>query len=228
MSEYYTCSPQFPCNRPKKCGYCAKTRQMRIANTAESRNQADYLTWACLSEYDDKSKTRLLRALDTRGGMWTIEQGRMCGKIHLNVLAEGVHNAATIAAAYRLKGVEAWTKRVPRADIRNVAAYISKRDQYPDDDFKGRTYGSFGAWRGTVAEALTSKDMIQQAPTIAAQAIENEQRRQAAPMTAEVKRRLAELKREFEEEARTTELSAAEAALVRFPHLMSLDPRFKL
>lgn len=201
---------------------------MRIANTAEARNQADYLTWACLSEYDDKSKTRLLRALDTRGGIWTIEQGRMAGKIHLNVLAEGVHDAATIAAAYRFRGVETWTKRIPKADIRNVAAYISKRDQYPDDEFKGRTYGSFGTWRGTVAEALTSKGMIEAAPVIAAQTIELEQIRQAAPMSPEIKRRLAELRREFEDKSRTEELNATEAAMMRFPHLMSLDERQRL
>ena len=156
-----TCTPARLCRKWRTCARCARLRQARIADIAEQRARAPFLTWACL-DFDPTTKTRLLRsaALRGTGGLWTVEHGVKPGGrgLHLNLLIDSPAapppDAGQIARSAPHHNV--WAKPVARADVRNVAAYISKRSQFPDQTvYAGRIMGTWGHWR-TAFDILTT------------------------------------------------------------------------
>lgn len=159
-----TCPPWAPCRRWRTCARCARIRQAHIATLAETRAAGPYITWACL-DYDAAAKTAILRsrAFAGTGGLWTIEHGTKPGGrgLHVNLLIDRPDgpppDAADIARAAPKHNV--WAEPIARADVRNVAAYISKRSQYPDPAlYAGRLMGTWGHWRGPVDILATDTD----------------------------------------------------------------------
>jgi hypothetical protein len=108
--------------------------------------------------------------------MWSIEAGTKMGGLHVNLLFESQTElfAEQIAEAANIKGAEVWAKAIPAADLRNVAAYINKREGMPRAvDYKGNLYGCWGSWR-SLRQVAQHQTM---APLLAAASHEDELRR---------------------------------------------------
>lgn len=115
--------------------------------------------------------------------MWTIEQGDQVGRLHLNLIIDAPTppDAGDIVTAWRSDAAEVWAKSIPRSQIRNVAAYVSKRRQMPTTEaYEGRIFGTWGTWRGA-AEVMQSRDMVETAPIVAGLAIEQDMARLEVP-----------------------------------------------
>lgn len=170
-----SCAPGRLCRRWRVCPRCAGIRQAQLAGMAEKRAIAQTLTWACL-DYDPALKKKVLRsaALIGTGGIWTIEQGEKAGGrgLHMNLLIDPADRPEVSAGrlAKAAPGAEVWAQPVPRADVRNVVAYINKRRQMPDADrFEGRIMGTWGHWRGVAEIIATDRDTPATAQAMAIQ-----------------------------------------------------------
>lgn len=92
--------------------------------------------------------------------------------IHLNVLIGGDDpiDATTLAQAWRTEGARIWAEPVKPENIRNVAAYISKRCGMPTlEEYEGRLYGTFGAWKSLPELMMQAR----QAPVVQAAQFEH-------------------------------------------------------
>lgn len=159
-----SCAPGRLCHRWRVCPRCAGIRQAKAADLAERRAIAPAITWACL-DFDRETKQSVLRsaALIGTGGIWTIEHGERAGGrgLHLNLLIDAADRVQVTAErlARAVPGRDVWAQTVPRADVRNVAAYIHKRRQAPDPDrYDGRISGTWGHWRGAAEILATDRE----------------------------------------------------------------------
>jgi hypothetical protein len=94
----------------------------------------------------------------TPAGLWTVERSPTTENLHVNI----IHPAGFDAAH---PSFHRWQRAIT-GNVRNVAAYISKPEQFPrHEDHPGRLYGTLGPLWQYLANA-------QQAPVIAASALE--------------------------------------------------------
>lgn len=143
------------CGQWRTCDYCSRYRQKTIAdNAVKLMHRYGLVTWyrvtPQIAEHHTFKKIRagLKDRLNGRPAIWTIEQGQLSGKLHVNIITPD-HNLKPF------KDAENW-KSEPTARIREIAAYITKRSQYPNlEAYSGRIYG---AMKG-ITEVLLSKKM---------------------------------------------------------------------
>lgn len=150
------CTPQVPCGLHRHCDHCARLRQHRIAELAASRCRSEQPTYAVITGLSPLSAVVARRFRAGQGGIWTIEAGSKMGGLHANLIldADQPVTADEIAAQLGLANYAVWSQAIPRRDLRNVAAYISKRSGMPlRIDYDGRLYGSWGTWRGAAQVA---------------------------------------------------------------------------
>lgn len=146
-----TCTPLQPCHRWKHCDYCARLRQARIAELAASRCRHHEPTYAVITGLDARTVIDARKFHAGTGGMWTIEIGEKMHGLHANLIldASAPVTAEQIASTLNRPSSAVWAQAITRADLRNVAAYISKRAGAPRwQEFDGRLYGTWGTWRG--------------------------------------------------------------------------------
>lgn len=176
MKYSIPCTPQTPCHQHRHCDYCAALRQRKIAEIASSRHRGGVVTFATLTHLTGPAVAAARQLHPGQGGMWSVEAGTKMGGLHVNLLFESQTElfAEQIAAAAAIRGAEVWAKTIPAVDLRNVAAYINKREGMPRaTDYRGNLYGCWGSWRSLrqVAQAQTM------APLLAAASHEDELRR---------------------------------------------------
>jgi len=162
------CQPRARCKAFRTCPICARIRQAKIADAAERLAAlSPHNTWTTITP-DERGQAALLacraaflRAEEPPGAIWTVEIAPTTGRLHCNIL----HPTSSPRA---MRAARLW--QAPLAgNIREVAAYISKREQMPPPDhFDGRLYGTAGTlWQylaGTeappvVAAAKTQYDL---------------------------------------------------------------------
>jgi hypothetical protein len=165
ISENRPCHKGNRCRRWRVCPDCARIRQAQIADVAQ-RLSAIYpaLDWTILHPVRQGSaavataRAAWARASAAPAGIWTVEQSPETKNLHINIIHPRGFAAATPQA-------HVWREPL-RGDVRRVAAYISKPEQYPDRlDHPGRTYGTLGPLWAHLANP-------RQAETVAAAAIE--------------------------------------------------------
>lgn len=175
------------CNKSKRCGYfqhcdsCARLRQARFADKAQRLfpNIANlYLIRITPDESTASEIIRLKaaaqRQLKGKPALWTIEQGQMTNKLHLNMIAE--------LPAPRIFKAASHYVTAPIKNLREAAAYILKKDQYPSQDsYSGRQHGTFNTVGNILLEAKTT-------PIVQAAAIDLELYKSAALPTPYLER----------------------------------------
>lgn len=139
-----TCTPTSRCRRWRTCPTCARLRQARIASAAARlASLAPRVDWATLSPLSAgasaliAARAEFLSLHRPAGVIWTVERAPTTGRLHCNILLPAHEPRRLIqSSCHVIHDVD---------DIRRVAAYISKPDQYPDKaTFPGRTYGTAG------------------------------------------------------------------------------------
>jgi hypothetical protein len=137
------------CKKSMRCGYfqhcdpCARLRQARFADKAERLfpNIKDLYLFRITPDDNTQAEIVRLKAAVKRqlkGGvaLWTVEQGQVTNKLHLNVIAGINHQRPFKAASHFVTG--------PIKCLRTTAAYILKKDQYPSPDYYNSTqFGTF-------------------------------------------------------------------------------------
>jgi hypothetical protein len=159
------CAPRSRCGRWRNCAACAAIRQARIADVAERLGRLyPALVWTTLHPYHPgaagaaQAKSEWARRHRPEAGLWTIEQSPTTKNLHINILHPEVELASLNHSARWQRAIE--------GSVRNVAAYISKPEQFPHGaDTPARIYGTLGPlWHFLANE--------RQAETVAAAAIE--------------------------------------------------------
>jgi hypothetical protein len=162
------CAPRARCKCFRTCPICARIRQAKIADAAERLAAISASnTWTTIMPNDRGQAALLacraafLRAENAPGALWTVELSPTTGALHCNVL----HPTSSSRA---MRAARIWQAPIDRP-IRDLAAYISKREQMPDPAiFDGRLYGTTGPlWQylagtdapPTVAAAKTQYDI---------------------------------------------------------------------
>lgn len=163
--------PQKPCfkgNRCRRwriCPACAAIRQARIADAA-TRLQKMYpgLAWTTLhpvvsgAAAVSRARATWARKSKAPAGIWTVEQSPTTKNLHCNIIAPFGFDADD-------QQFHRWQRAI-KGDVRNVAAYISKPEQFPArEDGPYRLYGTLGPLWQFLADA-------NQAPPVAAASIE--------------------------------------------------------
>ena len=165
MTEPRPCFKGNRCHRWRDCPHCAAIRQAHIADTAE-RLQKMYpgLAWTTLhpvtsgAEAVARARAAWARKSRVPAGLWTVESSPSTGNYHCNIIAPIGFDADD--------GKFSRWQRAITGNVRHVAAYISKPEQFPrHEDYPGRLYGTLGPLWQHLASA-------RQEPAIAAAAME--------------------------------------------------------
>jgi hypothetical protein len=160
------------CKAYKICHECNRIRQARIADVVELGAATSRIsTYAVVRTYAERSlnkdKAKLIKNLKmvSDGGIWTIEKGEKVKGLHVNLIIgneKGV-SARDIARIFP-SDADVWAGEVPRGEVRNVAAYVSKLVQIPQKgDYDGNIYGSFGKWKRPLGLLGESKNAVYEA-----------------------------------------------------------------
>lgn len=167
------------CKKFRTCEHCARIRQAQVADVAEAgAKKSPITTYAVIRCYDRfavaRHRAKFIKQMKdaTLGGIWTIEDADFSG-LHLNIIA-GTNKpieSVDIARMWGYRGdADIWAQAVDYKDVRNVAAYICKRESIPAKDrFGGHTYGSYGQWKTPLGALVEAR---QQYPLAAAVALE--------------------------------------------------------
>jgi hypothetical protein len=168
MRQTIACSPQLPCNDARHCDYCARRRQAHVAELAATRYRGGLMTYAVIDPrgFQGINETRLLKP--GTGGLWSVETGGKVKGLHVNLLIEGQQSfsATDIATIDGRAGVDFWAKQIDPTELRNLAAYIVKREGRPSTaDYAGRQYGTWGTWNSArqIAQAMTRSPVVRAA-----------------------------------------------------------------
>lgn len=165
MTEPRPCFKGNRCHRWRDCPHCAAIRQAHIADTAE-RLQKMYpgLAWTTLhpvtsgAEAVARARAAWARKSRVPAGLWTVERSPSTDNYHCNIIAPIGFDADD-------NKFHRWQRAIT-GNVRHVAAYISKPEQFPSrEDFPGRLYGTLGPLWQHLASA-------RQEPAIAAAALE--------------------------------------------------------
>lgn len=151
MNHKPGCVPQQPCHDWKRCDHCAALRQARVAELAQRRCKSQNPTYAVITGLNPETIVAARRFRAGSGGVWTIEIGERMAGLHANLIldSDAQVDAQSIAAALNIRNSAVWASQIPARDIRNVAAYITKRSGAPKwHDYDGRLMGTWGTWRG--------------------------------------------------------------------------------
>lgn len=176
MSIISNCEKGFRCRKWRECEHCARIRQAQIASLAEEgAATSPHITYAVTRTYSQqtisKDRTDFIKRLNkaVNGGIWTIETADITG-LHVNIVvgSDKPIDATKLAEMWD-SSADVWAAEIPRKDVRNVAAYCSKKESFPTkNEYSGRLYGSFGEWKrplSLLAEQKTS-------PVVAGAALE--------------------------------------------------------
>jgi hypothetical protein len=141
------------CRNWRECDACARIRQARIATAAERlAGIAGPLDWTTLRPGTSAfatiatARAEFLRKASPQGAVWTIEQSPNTGNLHINILTPGITLPTLMhSSALHTRAID---------EPRRVAAYISKREQMPDQHlYPGRLYGTAGPlWQWLTAK----------------------------------------------------------------------------
>lgn len=158
------CTPGQRCGNPRKCEFCARARQKKAADKAETMHQNHgQLYFSVITPHHNtgeeirRLRASLLRKHIATTGIWSIEKGEQFNHLHINIITPAPR-------AITLPGADIHTERItttPRA----VASYILKKSGQPShQQYQGRT---FGTW-GQIGQFLTTKEA---APIVQAAAL---------------------------------------------------------
>lgn len=177
MSIISNCEKGFRCRKWKECEQCARIRQAQIASLAEEgAATSPHVTYAVTRTYSQqtisKDRTDFIKRLSNavNGGIWTIETADITG-LHVNIVvgSDKPIDATKLANIWGSKSADIWAAEIPRKDVRNVAAYCSKKENFPTkSEYSGRLYGSFGEWKRPLALLAEQK----KSPVVAGAALE--------------------------------------------------------
>lgn len=137
------CTPKRPCNRFRDCDYCARRRQARMADRAESLfDPAQPIKYAVITPDDktagaiDRAKKALRRLTGKDRGMWSVEVGEKKGGLHINAIYQGT-------TIQKVSGCRVHDAGIVK-NLRATAAYIYKRSGIPSlEQYEGRTVGQW-------------------------------------------------------------------------------------
>lgn len=165
MHDSRSCFKGNRCHRWRECQHCAKIRQAKIADVAE-RLAAMYpgLAWTTLhpvtagSAAAARARSAWARRSKVPAGLWTVERSPSTSNLHINIIHP--FGFGSEAGEYHQ-----WQCAIS-GNVRHVAAYISKPEQFPPRaDHPGRIYGTLGPLWQHLAHA-------HQEPAVAAAALE--------------------------------------------------------
>lgn len=173
------CCARARCHNWRDCASCGRIRQAKVADMAQRlASMYPTLSWAVIEPHRpgagaiEQARDEWRRIAKPGAGIWTIEQSKRTGNLHLNIISNST-------AARSLSAAECWQQRIV-GDPRNVAAYISKPSQAPArSDHHGRLLGTLGPlWQYLAHE--------RQAPAVAAAAIQHALDPKAAEQRARI------------------------------------------
>lgn len=150
MRQSVPCSAATPCHQHRHCDYCARLRQRYIAELVSNRHGSGSFTFATFTHLSGPGLAAARQLKPGTGGLWSVEAGSKMGGMHVNLLFESQIPllADDLAASAMIAGADVWAKAVPATDLRNIAAYINKREGMPHKvDYGGNLYGTWGSWR---------------------------------------------------------------------------------
>jgi hypothetical protein len=108
------------------------------------------LTWATISHLNASEIPRARASKLGNGGLWTVESGSRFGNLHVNLIIEGQPDLFQPGRLdlSKFDDAQLWHQALPASDLRNVVAYISKREAFPlKTQYQGNLYGTWGTWR---------------------------------------------------------------------------------
>ncbi|MDC9720924.1 MAG: hypothetical protein PSN46_09410 [Gammaproteobacteria bacterium] len=177
MAIISNCEKGFRCRKWKECEHCSRIRQAQIASLAEEgAATSPHITYAVTRTYSQKTiskdRTDFIKRLNraVNGGIWTIETADITG-LHVNILlgSDKPIDATKLAGMWGSSSADIWAAEIPRKDVRNVAAYCSKKESFPNkEEYQGRLYGSFGEWKRPLALLAENKS----SPVVAGAALD--------------------------------------------------------
>lgn len=137
------CRPFRRCGNWRTCEICARVRQAHLAERGEAlQNQFDTLFLSVLKPLDSTAsavqriRAAILRRSFAPAGIWSVEQGKKLGRLHLNILAPA-------PVPDILRDCETWSQAVTTSG-RAAAAYINKKSGFPDQaTYSGNLTGSW-------------------------------------------------------------------------------------
>lgn len=149
----------------RNCEYCARARQATLAWRGELlANQFDTLFLSVIKPVDgtaaalQRIRAAILRKSFAPAGIWSVEEGKQLGRLHLNILAPA-------PAPDTLRDCETWSQAITTSG-RAAAAYINKRSGFPDQQtYSGNLAGSWSK----IPDFFTSRHMP---PTVMAASAE--------------------------------------------------------
>lgn len=138
------CFPSRPCNRWRTCARCARRRQAKVADAvADLANRVGHLRWHIMYPANRGQdalravRENWLRSAAPAAAVWSVEQSRKTGALHLNVITPA-------AVDNPPKNAEHW-HQIITGEVRHVGAYIVKPGQAPrPESYAGRLYGTAG------------------------------------------------------------------------------------
>jgi hypothetical protein len=162
---YLECNRKARCGKFRTCIACAKLRQARFADAAQSlldQEKALYLTRITPVISSKNEITRVKAAVQHQLGkskaIWSVEIGTITHQLHLNL----------ISPLDSIKHIKNTTSHTTPAitNLRQAAAYLLKQEQIPPlDAYTGRQHGT---WNNPIA-ALAQQS---RAPVIQALAVQ--------------------------------------------------------
>lgn len=137
------CRPFRRCGNWRTCEICARVRQAHLAERGEAlQNQFDTLFLSVLKPLDSTAsavqriRAAILRRSFAPAGIWSVEQGKKLGRLHLNILAPA-------PVPDILRDCETWSQSITTSG-RAAAAYINKKSGFPDQaTYSGNLTGSW-------------------------------------------------------------------------------------
>jgi hypothetical protein len=162
---YYECNIKGRCGKFRTCIACAKLRQARFADTAQSllgQENALYLTRITPVISSKAEITRVKAAIQHQLGktkaIWSVEIGTIKHQLHLNLISP-------LDSIKHIKNTTSHTTE-KITNLRQAAAYLLKQEQIPaTDSYFGRQHGT---WNNPVAAIAQQSS----APVIQALAVQ--------------------------------------------------------
>lgn len=175
------------CNKSRRCGFfkhcdpCARLRQARFADKAVKLFPNISNLYLIRITPDESTPSEIIRIkeaakrqLDGTPALWTVEQGTLTNKLHLNLIAQ-------VKPARQFKAASHFVSE-PIKNLREAAAYILKKEQFPSvESWSGRQFGTFNTLESILLGAKT-------APILQAAALDAKLHRETALPTPYLER----------------------------------------
>ena len=193
VTNNYTCAPRSRCKKIRECDTCARIRQAQHADHAQAAHAltGGALTYAVVipgSVADlQKIRTQIASRINARGGMWAVQVGKEVRGLHMDLILAADESITAVELAAELsRPAQVWAQPLPPADLRNVAAYATRRAAMPPaSEYSGHIAGWFGHWRSmrqVLLEGAAEPASPIPAP-VAVEIVATEMRRDDVPVT---------------------------------------------